>query len=197
MADVLVSTEDLIVVGGPSQISISLDVGATGDPGSMIYYGSGNPNNSNTQLGFTPKLLDMYINLDPTDDQYQYLYQYQSVFGINEWVPLFRMFTNTYRKNTTAASTIFIDGSVDIYVPVADIVPADMVAQSSPADFNIQYSIIGDNPIMSSVSVANDYSVIDLEKFLKITINAHENVGGSLLQPVEGERVIHLLITMV
>lgn len=197
MAEVLVSTEDLVVVGGPSQISISLDVGATGDPGSMIYYGSGNPNSSSTVLGFTPKLLDMYINLDPTDDQYQYLYQYQSVFGVDEWVPLFRMFSNIYRKNTTAASTIFVDGSADIYVPVADIVPADMVSQSSPADFNVQHSILGDYPIMSSMAIAASYSTIDLEKFLKLTIHASESVDGSTLQAVEGERVIHLLITMV
>lgn len=196
MADVLLSTEDLIVVGGPSQISISLDVGATGDSGSMIYYGSGNPNSSSTQLGFTPRLLDMYINLDPTDAGYQYLYQYQTVFGVAEWVPLFRMFTNTYRENTVAASTIFVDGSVDIFVKVSEVVPADMVDQLSPEDFNVQYSIIGSSPAISAMSIASTYSLIGSDKFLKITIVAEEK-DGSTLSPVQGERVIHLFITVV
>lgn len=198
MADVLLSTEDLIVVGGPSQISISLDVGATGDSGSMIYHGSGNPNSSSTQLGFTPRLLDMYINLDPTDAGYQYLYQYQTVFGVPEWVPLFRMFTNTYRKNTLASETVFVDGSVEIFVKAADVVPADMVDQLSPEDFNIQYSIIGSSPIISAISVANTYSLIGQDKFIKITIAAEEKEGnGSSTTPINGQRVVHLFITVV
>lgn len=196
MADVLLATEDVVVIGGPSSVALSLDIGATGDPGSMIYHGSGNPNSSSTVLGFVPKLLDMYINLDPTDDGYQFLYQYQSVAGVDEWVPLFRMFTNTYRANTSSSTTIFVDGSVDIYVPILDILPAEDAETSTPSDFNVQYSIVGDKPIVSAMTIASQYSIIASEKHLKITITASEKNNGNFVD-LSGGRVIHLFITVV
>lgn len=196
MADVLLSTDDVVVIGGPSQVAISLDVGATGDPGSMIYYGVGNPNSSNTVLGFTPKLMDMYINLDTTDPEYQYLYQYQNVAGVDTWSPLFRMFTNTYRKNVASDVAVFVDGMVDLFIPILDIVPADISETSVPEDFNVQYSILGDNPIISSITIAGQYSIIASEKHLKITVNAAEKQNGNFVD-LQGGRVIHLFITVV
>lgn len=196
MADVLLATEDVVVIGGPSSVALSLDIGATGDPGSMIYHGSGNPNSSSTTLGFVPKLLDMYINLDPTDDGYQFLYQYQSVAGVDEWVPLFRMFTNTYRANTASSSTVFVDGTVDIYVPILHILPAEDAETSTPEDFNVQYSIVGDKPIVSAMTIAGQYSIIASEKHLKITITASEKNNGNFVD-LSGGRVIHLFITVV
>ena len=196
MADVLLSTEDVVVIGGPSAVVISLDIGATGDPGSMIYYGSGNPNSSSTVLGFTPRLMDMYINLDPTDSEYQFLYQYQSVAGIDEWVPLFRMFSDTYRLNTTVDSTIFVDGEVDIYIPILHILPPEIAETSSPADFNIQYNILNSYPTISGMSVASTYSIVASEKNLKLTITAAEKQNGNFVD-IQGGRVIHLFITVV
>jgi hypothetical protein len=196
MADVLLSTEDVTVVGGPSSVSLSLDIGATGDPGSMIYYGVGNPNSSSTVLGFVPKLLDMYINLDTTDSEYQYLYQYQNVAGVDEWSPLFRMFTNTYRKNIPTGTAVFVDGQTDLFIRILDILPADIAETSSPEDFNIQYSILGDHPIISSIVVAGEYSVIASEKHLKISVNAAEKQNGNFVD-LQGGRVIHLFITVV
>lgn len=196
MAEVILSTEDVIVIGGPSSVSISLDVGATGEAGSMIYYGSGNPNSSNTVLGFVPRLMDMYINLDPTDAGYQFLYQYQNVAGVNEWVELFRMFSGTFRENTDPAATVFVDGSVDIYIPLSHIAPVGVTEGSSPADLNVQYSIVNANPVISSMEIAELFSTINSEKHLKITINAAELVDGILVS-LEGGKVIHLFITMV
>jgi hypothetical protein len=138
----------------------------------------------------------MYINLDTTDSEYQYLYQYQNVAGVDEWSPLFRMFTNTYRKNIPTGTAVFVDGQTDLFIRILDILPADIAETSSPEDFNIQYSILGDHPIISSIVVAGEYSVIASEKHLKISVNAAEKQNGNFVD-LQGGRVIHLFITVV
>ena len=43
-AEVLVNTDDITVLGPPAQVNVQLDIGATGNRGSQIFVGTGNPN---------------------------------------------------------------------------------------------------------------------------------------------------------
>ena len=59
MAD-SVDVIDLNIYGGPTEIDVSVDLGQTGDRGSYIWVGSGDPSLSLTGLPYQVK--DLYIN---------------------------------------------------------------------------------------------------------------------------------------
>jgi hypothetical protein len=52
MAEVLVTADDITVLGGPSSITVDLDFGPQGQRGSQIFTGSGQPNNPNNDSVF-------------------------------------------------------------------------------------------------------------------------------------------------
>ena len=63
MAEVLISSDDLTVLGGPSTVAVDLDFGATGTRGSLIYASNGDPNlpASGIPAGVLP--YDLAINI--------------------------------------------------------------------------------------------------------------------------------------
>jgi hypothetical protein len=91
MAEVILSSDDLTVLGGPAEISVDVDFGPKGDRGSLIFYGLGKPDEIST-LPEDLKAYDTYINASPTDSEYQFLYQYISADGgTPSWVKIFKL----------------------------------------------------------------------------------------------------------
>ena len=87
--DVVVQEDDLIVLGPPNTIDISLDIGPEGDPGSQIYVGSQNPNSlSLTQFtntyGQSPVYRDIFLRNGSGPD-YGTFYSYTSIPGGDQW----------------------------------------------------------------------------------------------------------------
>lgn len=195
MSEVLLSSDDITVLGGPSQISVDIDFGPEGQRGSQIFVGLGNPNLITTTIGQDPIIFDMYINIDSTDsDDYLFMYQYQNVSGTNTWVKLFRLLPNYYSFNSLRT---FNDGQVTINVPLINIVPLSNIANYSSEDFNIQYTISGgSNPISSSISIAPILELPGGQFSLPITISAIE-YDGSAWANLSGEKTIHMLINVV
>ena len=151
MAEVILSTEDITVLGGPSSISVDVDFGPAGIRGSQIFVGQGNPNEPTTVIGQTDiKILDLYINLKTTDIDYLFIYQYLAENGINSWKPLFKLIPNIKSLNSSAT---FTAGSTTINVPVNQIVPSESVATVTAANFNVQATIRGTLPTALAVSV--------------------------------------------
>lgn len=189
MADIILSSEDLVVLGGPSSINVEVDFGPTGSRGSLIYAGYGKPNLLEPQLD--AQVFDMYINLLTSDDEYLFLYQYHNISGTDSWDPLVKIIPNTYSSNKQKT---FIDGETTINIALANIDPSAVSLEST--NFNVQYSIVNnDKPISSTLSIGSiveDSGVLSLP----LTINAIEYDGTSWSN-LSGSKTVHLLITVV
>lgn len=184
---VLVANEDLTVIGGPTSINVSMDLGATGKRGSQIFISPGNPNE--VVIGQDPIVFDLCINTLKSDDEYLYLYQYQNLGAINQWVPLFNIIPDTFSSNS---SKVFSNGQTTINVPVFSITETENLTAES---FNVQHSVANGVPVASSISVS-EIQIIDDIQVLPITINAAEYVDNAWTS-LDGTKVVHLSITVV
>lgn len=194
MVDVSISPDSVDVVGGTSIIKTTTTVGETGDRGSNVYVGAGNPNKAETLIpGGIPKVFDIFINLAPDDIDYTYIFQYLNQGGEFTWVRLLRLIPNTFLNNLTKT---FVDGEVEILIPVADVIPLAAYGVYQAENFNIQYSVLGDNgPIASSLKI-NDISLTNNVASLRITINAVEYVSGTWT-PLSGPHPVHIVVTVI
>lgn len=191
--EILLSTDDLTVLGGPEKIDLEVDFGPQGDRGSQIFVGNGNPNDPATVIGQTPELLDLYINILSSDAEYLFLYQYQNVSGTETWVSLFKLIPNIYSTNRT---TSFVEGECSINIPVISIVPSEMVGTVTGANFNVQHNIVNNiNPVASSLSVGEVVTVDDLVT-LPLTISGIEFDGTEWVN-LSGNKTVHLFISVV
>lgn len=196
MVDIVLSTDELSVLGGPQTVNVEVDFGPTGDRGSQIFSNLGKPiigNNGLTALAPDCQLFDLYINILSTDDEYQYVYQLQNVLGTNTWVKLFKLVSNIYSKNYT--DTSFSNGSWSMNIPVAEVVPSSLVGSVQATDFNIQYSILNQNPLISSINIG-DITTANDARVLPVTIKASEFVGGEFVA-LSDIKTVQLFITMV
>lgn len=114
MVDILLSTEDLAIFGGPSQIDVSVDYGSQGQRGTFIFTGNGKPTDDDVQFPQAIQPYDLYINLKPSDTEYLFLYQYASVNGVLSWSKVLRLIPNTALANIPV---IFYNGEAITFVP--------------------------------------------------------------------------------
>jgi hypothetical protein len=182
------STEDITVLGGPSKIFVDLDVGPTGKRGSYWFVGNGFPNTEELK----PNILDMYINVDPQDESYLFLYQYQNADGVNSWQQLLKIVPNFTSKSVVSD---FISGDAEIVFPLISLVPEDLVATITIDKINIQKSMVNELPVVTtikSLEIITDNQV----RALKIVVNAIE-LSSSEWVEVVGQKAVDLLISVV
>jgi len=187
LTDIILATEDLTVLGGPSSINVELDFGPDGTRGSRIFVGNGQPNDPNTVIGQTPQPFDMYINVLSSDEEYSFMYQY-----INDtWVRTIKLVPNTYSNRFD--NEIFVNGQWSKNISVVGLSTEPTLTSSK---LNVQYSISGGgNPIASSINIGD--LVIDNDLVtVPLVINATEFNEGAWVNPV-GEKSVHLFITVV
>jgi hypothetical protein len=61
--DTIISNDELVVVGPPASVSVSVDIGPEGERGSQFYYGFGLPTAAaNVATLVDAKVSDLYIN---------------------------------------------------------------------------------------------------------------------------------------
>lgn len=191
MAEVLLSTDDLTVIGGPSTVELSVDFGAQGQRGTQIRTGFGNPNE--VEIGFVPNLLDFYINTQFGSSAYAYMYQYKTADGGGyNWEEVIKLTPTIYATNET---TTFALGESTIIIPIVDISSDTLFGDLDSSRFNVQYQVTGPNPISSSMYIG-EISTESGYLALPITINAVEFSGGSWVE-LSGSKTVHLLITVV
>lgn len=196
--DVLLSTDDVLVVGPPTQITVDLDIGAKGERGSRFFsYDDSNPETGMSEIGQDPAPYDMYVSLDKTSE-YLTAYQYVSNFPSQGyiWKKVFSFYPRQYRKNVPL---IFNDGLAQKTIIVTEITPLDELADISAENFSVNYNIENQNPISSSIESIS-FGPGD-EDFLTLTINikALEYQSGSWIPLNSGEegRIVHLDIRVV
>ena len=191
MVDVLLNTEDVVVLGPPDSVDVLVDIGPQGTRGSKIIVGSGEPNaqtSSGVLLGITLILNDIYIQTDPGEN-YGYMYQYVSQPGGNTWVGVLRVSPVIY----SAIETIpFTSGSGSITIPISNIV----TVTGSPltaSNFNVQFQIEGTNPIAASMEIP---ALAGAGTNLVINFDAVQYSGGSW-SALSGSKTVHLFISIV
>lgn len=189
MPEVLLSNDDITVLGPPSTVELLVDVGPQGIRGSKVFVGSGDPNpqtSSGFIFGQSLILNDLYINTSPSGE-YGYMYQYLSQPGGDVWVKILDLKPVAYSLNYQAE---FTAGSAQVVIPISDIVTVTgtpLIAEN----FNVQYSIAHTNPVASSIAIPGLVT-----SDLVVNFTAVESDSGTW-QDLDGEITIHLLITVV
>ena len=186
MPDVLLSNDDVTVLGPPNTVEVLVDIGPTGTRGSKVFVGVGNPNS----VSLSTKILnDLYINSAPGSD-YGYLYQYVSEPGGDTWVEVLKISPSIYSKNYTvtfASGTSADSGSGTIVIPITDITA---VTGLDADNFSIQYSIVNAKPLASSlasVTISSTNLVINLQA------SEYDGTWGAF----DAEVLVHLFISVV
>lgn len=190
MAEVLFSSEDVTVFGGPTKRSVEITVGADGIRGSRIYIGDGRP----TDVSISQEVLifDLYINLLASSDEYLYLYQYLNSDGVNQWVRILRLVPNTFL--TTVRDLPFTAGQATFNLPIINVIPLSQAGNVTAQNFNVQHTVLNDKPVASSIT-NGDLSIINSITTLPITVNAAE-FDGTNWSYIEGNRDVQFLITL-
>jgi len=191
MVDVLLNTEDVVVLGPPDSVDVLVDVGPQGTRGSKIIVGSGEPNaqtSSGVLLGTTLILNDIYIQTDPGAN-YGYMYQYVSQPGGNTWIEVLNISPAIYSAIETIS---FTSGSASTTIPISNIV----TVTGSPltaSNFNVQFQIEGANPIAASMEIP---ALAGPGTNLVINFDAVQYSGGSW-SALTGSKTVHLFISIV
>jgi len=193
MADVVLTTDELLVLSGPSSVNVEVDFGPEGERGSLFYVSVGNPNTA--LIGQTPKAKDLCVNVLKTDNEYSYVYQYNSD-GANgfQWYPIIKLSPLQYNKILTGT---FVDGSKVFNIPVNYIVDEETSQTLTSANFNITYSIPNSNPLASSIEIGSfTNDPISGLQVIPVTVNAVEYVS-SAWQDLTGVKTVHFVISIV
>jgi hypothetical protein len=193
MADVVLTTDELLVLSGPSSVNVEVDFGPEGERGSLFYVSVGNPNTA--LVGQTPKAKDLCVNVLKTDNEYSYVYQYNSD-GANgfQWYPIIKLSPLQYNKILTGT---FVDGSKVFNIPVNYVVDEETSQTLTSANFNITYSIPNDNPIASSIEIGSfTNDPVSGLQVIPVTVNAVEYTG-SAWQDLNGVKTVHFVISIV
>ena len=196
MVDVLVSSESIDVIGGAPRVNVDVNLGSTGERGSNIFVGAGNPNLPTAIIPRTPQTYDMYINLSPNDPEYLFLYQYLNYGGTFSWVRLLRLIPNTFLENRQLN---FIDGQAIYNIPVATVIPLASVGVYQPANFNIQHRILDTSPVASSTSVASQFELTDDgQLILSVTVHAVSvNPSTMVWSKLNGQKTVSFVLTVI
>jgi hypothetical protein len=186
MPEVLLANDDVTVLGPPSIVEVLVDIGPAGIRGSQFFVGVGDPNL--VEIGQTPNLNDLYINISP-GGSLGYLYQYQASPGGNSWVEVLDIYPSVFSINYDVT---FESGSAQVVIPISDIVTVTGTPLNAE-NFSIQYSIAHTNPVASSMQVpplagAEDDLVINLE-----AVEYASSTWSALDEPV----TVHIHITIV
>jgi hypothetical protein len=193
MADVVLTTDELLVLSGPSSVNVEVDFGPEGERGSLFFVSVGNPNT--TLIGQNPKAKDLCVNVLKTDNEYSYVYQYNSD-GANgfQWYPIIKLNPLQYNKILTGT---FVDGSKVFNIPVNYIVDEETSQTLTSANFNITYSIPNENPIASSIEVGSfTNDPVSGLQVIPVTVNAVE-YASSTWQNLDGVKTVHFVISIV
>lgn len=191
MADVLLSSDDLLVIGGPTSIDLQLDYGSKGTRGSQIFLSNGNPNTAGNILD-TPLINDLAINTSAADtEEYLYLYQYKYVDAVLAWHPYLKLLPNQFNANY---SVVFTAGVGTVTVEIPSIALPTTGAAYSASNFNIQATVSNSSPTAVSVEIG---TVTPGDVYtLPITLRAAQ-YSSSTWSSVNSTKLVYLAISVV
>jgi hypothetical protein len=143
--DVVLDTEDLLVLGPVDNVELQVDIGPTGKRGSKYFVGAGNPNTP----GVIPEteeiqIGDFFINSSTSSSDYGWLYVRQAgQNNIVSWVKAVQLQPAMYANNFTATFSAGL-GSIAILL-------SDIVSQGAPTNTNkyvAQLTVLNAEPVL-------------------------------------------------
>ena len=215
MAEVVVSTPELTVLGGPASVEVDTNIGPAGNRGVFVFFGLLNPKNLdeteistfNSFLTEPPIVFDLYILVDSSSDDYLTVFQYLFDDGVAQWDERLKLRPNFFGTSKVAT---FVDGVAGIDINTQEIGLLSLLSfQNSRFLFSVQatlsnYEVLSNSdPSYSSqhlpaaVSVKVDDVFLDetdnVQK-LPITLYAAEFDGTSMQNIDDKNVVVHLSI---
>ena len=172
----VVSNEDLVVLGPPSSVSVSVDIGPKGERGASFYTGFGDPNTNSLFYSTSdiPKVGDLYLRRD-LGANYGVIYRLVTVTGGTSWQSILKFQPITHNVSTRP---LFNSGVASVTFPWEDFY------FNAPIDLNIEDIIIQatvelDNPVMLSIS-NKEIKTVSSVKSLITEITAAQLSSGSI-----------------
>jgi hypothetical protein len=142
--DIVLDSEDLLVLGPISNVELQTDIGPTGKRGSKFFVGSGDPNN----VGVIPiteqiQIGDFFIN-SSTSSRYGWLYVYQTgQNNVISWVEAVRLQPSIYSNNIQIE---FENGLASTPIPIADITSDNLIINTDK--YVVQLTPISADPFI-------------------------------------------------
>jgi hypothetical protein len=200
VTNIFVSSDETKVIGGTANVNVEVDFGPKGDRGNLFLVGYGDPNTVSHSV--TLQILDFYINVQATDEDYLVLYQYVNSGGVNTWVPTSKLMTD---KFSVIRQVSFTNGTTTdpVDFKISQIAPLSLSSGLTEENYNIQCTFSHPSkPIAHSISVMPitvQSGTGDL--VLPVAINAVEFSEGTWSGlhngPGSEPYYIHFLITVV
>jgi hypothetical protein len=150
--DVVVNTDDLVVLAPPAQIDVGIDFGPQGQRGATFYAGSGNPNDASVAENVFGDIIipvggDLFINT-AAGANYGWLFIYNPKVVGNDWDAVLRLNPPIYSRNIEET---FVSGSTTVSVPIADIIPPGVVI-SGPYSYVVNLTPINSDPTVLTIN---------------------------------------------
>lgn len=164
--DVVVNTDDLVVLGPPDIIDLAVSIGEKGDRGATFFAGSGNPNSVSVSenifgTSIVPIAGDIFINT-AIGDEYGWLYIYNPKIVGDQWDQVLKLQPSIYAAQV---ETTFSSGTTTISIPISNII-------SNSVNLSAENFIINLTPQYSDPCV--------------LTVNSKSIVGSNLNIVIEG-----------
>ena len=214
MAEVILSTPELTVLGGASSIQVDTNVGTAGNRGVFVFFGIPNPNSPVATFTETPIVFDLYILVDSSSDDYLAVFQYVIQDGVPQWVEQIKLTPNFYGTNRVVT---FVDGVAELNINIFEIGLVDLRSGSLPLEdsrfrFSVQATLSNyevnseSDPLISSehlpaaVSVkVEDIFLDETDSQLKLPITLYgAEFDGTSMQSIDDKNVVaHLSILVV
>jgi hypothetical protein len=141
MAEVVVSTPELTVLGGPASVQVDTNIGPPGNRGVFVFFGLQSPSTAESLSAFNSTLteppipFDLYIVVDSASDEYLAVYQYVFEDGVPQWNFRIRLRPNFFGANKVAT---FIDGEATVEINSEDL---GLTSIQSFVNTRFQYSV--------------------------------------------------------
>lgn len=150
--DVVVNTDDLVVLGPPDVIDVAVSIGEQGQRGATFYAGSGDPNNAVVAENIfgneiAPIAGDIFINT-ATGPEYGWLYIYNPKIVGDQWDQVLQVSPSIFAKRHSA---IFSSGTHTISIPVADILPPN-TTENNTDKYIVSVTGIGGDPYAFAIN---------------------------------------------
>jgi hypothetical protein len=168
--DVVVNTDDLVVLAPPTVIDVGIDFGPQGQRGATFYAGSGNPNEASVSENVFGDIIqpvdgDLYINV-AGGANYGWLFIYNPKVVGDDWDSVLRLNPPIYTRNIEQT---FSSGVSTISIPVSDILPSG-ASVTDPYSYVVSLTPISENPVVltinsQSISGSNFQAIVEGIKY--------------------------------
>ena len=150
--DVVVNTDDLVVLGPPDVIDLAISIGQQGTRGATFYAGAGNPNNLTVSqnifgTNITPVSGDIFINT-ASGSEYGWLYIYNPKVVGNQWDQVLKLQQPFYAIDEQIT---FTSGIATLSIPLSNILPTG-ITESDPDKYIVTMTPKASDPIVLTVN---------------------------------------------